>query len=64
MIPMKLKRWRTIGAAVALVGVSGCYAHGYGGYHGGYGEGGYHGERGERGERGEGGERGEWGERG
>lgn len=38
MISMKLKLWRTAGAAAALVGLAGCYAHGHGGY--GYGEGG------------------------
>ena len=43
MISMKLKHWRTVGAAAALVAVSGCYAHGAGGY-GGYSQGGYHGE--------------------
>lgn len=25
---MKLKHWRTIGAVIALIAVSGCYAHG------------------------------------
>ncbi len=65
MISTKLKYWRAVGAATALVAVSGCYAHGHGGYNGGYyGERGENGERGERGERGDGGERGESGERG
>lgn len=46
MVSMKLKRWRTIGAAVALIGVTGCVApgHYYGGHQGRYygGHGGYY----------------------
>lgn len=49
MISMKLKLWRTAGAAADPVGLAGCTAHGHGRY--GYGEGGSYGERGERGER-------------
>ena len=56
MISMKLKHWRIVGAAAALVAVSGCYAHGHVGFNG-YGEGGYHDERGERGDACERGER-------
>lgn len=53
MVSMKLKRWRTAGAAVALLSLGGCYAHTHGGHGDYYGERGRHGEWGERGERGE-----------